>query len=301
VLLVEDDPYVAKFIRKRFTVEGFAVTECRDGKSALAELRSGVLPDVILSDLCMPGLDGYALLRTIRSMEHITHIPVLILSGVGTVQERVECLDRGASDYLCKPIDGAELAARVRVHLRNTAELRRLRKEARFDPLTGCLNRRGTIEALQREIDRCQRANAPMSVMLLDADNFKHINDTYGHASGDVVLIEIASTLKECLRMTDIVGRMGGDEFIIALPCVAEPLASEIKHRLRERVAQNIVPGSSESVRISIGLVIDPNNTKSLQELLESADQAMYRDKRRRRDTLTLLHAEMASQAQLES
>ncbi len=289
ILLVEDDPYVAKFIRKRLTLEGFAVVERSNGEEALQELRSGPLPDLILSDLRMPEVDGFGLLDAIRHLDHVNHLPILILSGSGTVQERVHCLERGAADYLCKPIDGSELAARVRMHLRNTEELRRLRKEARFDPLTGCLNRRGTIEALQREIDRCHRGGNPLSVMLIDADRFKHINDTYGHAAGDVVLIEIANTLKECLRMTDVVGRLGGDEFVIALPSVGEPLATQIKHRIRERVAKNIVPGSDHHVSISIGLVVDDQMSYSLPELFERSDAAMYSDKRRRRHTLPIL------------
>ncbi|MCP4447670.1 MAG: diguanylate cyclase [Myxococcales bacterium] len=289
VLLVEDDPYVAKFIRKRLILEGFAVVECSDGKEALVSLRTEPLPDLILSDLRMPQLDGFALLETIRDMEQASHLPIIILSGAGTVEERVNCLERGAADYLCKPIDGVELAARVRMHLRNTAELRRLRKEARFDPLTRCLNRRGAVEALQREIDRCHRAETPMSVMLIDADRFKHINDTYGHAAGDVVLLEIANTLKECLRMTDVVGRLGGDEFVIALPGVGDPLATQIKTRLRERIAKNIVPGSEHPVSISIGLVVDTEAEFSLAQLFEHADAAMYRDKRNRRNTLTVL------------
>ena len=291
ILLVEDDPYVAKFIGKRLTVEGFSITHHDNGEAALQELRSGTLPDLIISDLCMPELDGRALLDAISKIEHARHLPVLILSGAGTVEDRVDCLNRGAVDYLSKPIDGSELAARVRVHLRNTEELRRLRKEARFDPLTGCLNRRGTIEALQREIDRCHRAGSPLSVMLIDADNFKYINDTYGHAAGDVVLVELAAALKECLRMTDVVGRLGGDEFVVALPGVGEPLALKIRQRLRDRVAKNRVPTSQQSVHISIGLVVDEVGGYSLHQLFELSDAAMYADKRKRRSSLTLLKA----------
>ncbi len=289
ILLVEDDVYVAKFIRKRLTLEGFIVEQCANGERAIEALSSEPLPDLILSDLRMPGMDGFALLSYISEREHLRHIPTLILSGAGTVEERVGCLERGASDYLCKPIDGSELAARVRMHLRNTEELRKLRQEARFDPLTGALNRRGTIEALQREIDRCHRSDAPLTVMLIDADKFKDINDNYGHAAGDVVLVDIANTLRECLRMTDVVGRLGGDEFVIALPGVGEPLATQIKHRLRERVAKNTVPSTDHPVSISIGLVVDDGAHFTLPELFEQSDAAMYSDKRRRRNTLPIL------------
>ncbi len=289
ILLVEDDTYVAKFIRKRLTLEGFIVVECSNGEEALEALGNDPLPDLILSDLRMPGMDGFALLSHLSEREHLRHIPVLILSGAGTVEERVGCLERGAADYLNKPIDGSELAARVRMHLRNTEELRKLRQEARFDPLTGALNRRGTIEALQREIDRCHRSDSPLTVMLIDADKFKDINDNYGHAAGDVVLVEIANTLRECLRMTDVVGRLGGDEFVIALPGVGEPLATQIKHRLRERVAKNLVPSTEHPVSISIGLVVDDGEHYTLPQLFEHSDAAMYSDKRRRRHTLPIL------------
>jgi len=290
ILLVEDDVFVAKFIHKRLVIEGFDVEVLSDGAEALQRLRAGVLPDLIITDLKMPNLDGYQLLEAIREMEAASAIPILVLSGTATVEERVTCFDRGARDYLCKPIDGSELAARVHVHLRNTEELRRLRKEARFDPLTGCLNRRGTIEALQRELDRSRRAGSALTVMLIDADRFKEINDSFGHAAGDVVLIELANTLKECLRLTDVVGRLGGDEFIIALPSVDEPLATEIKNRLRDRVTQNTVPGQDHRVSISIGMVVD-NHTFNLEQLFSKADEAMYADKKRRRRPLTSLIA----------
>lgn len=291
ILLVEDDVYVAKFIHKRLIVEGFEVEVLSDGAEALEAIRSKELPDLIITDLRMPKMDGFELLEQIRKIDKASSVPVVILSGTATVEERVECLDRGARDYLCKPIDGSELAARVRVHLRNSDELRRLRKEARFDPLTGCLNRRGTTEALQREIDRADRAHSPLTLMLIDADKFKDINDGFGHAAGDVVLIELANTLKECLRLTDVVGRLGGDEFIIALPSVDEPLATEIKNRLRERVAQNTVPGTDHAVSISIGLVVDSTGQYNLEELFAKADQAMYADKNRRRRILTSIVA----------
>ncbi|MBL4634391.1 MAG: diguanylate cyclase [Kofleriaceae bacterium] len=282
ILLVEDNVYVAKYIRKRLIIEGFEVIEARSGAEALQSIRSGVLPDLIITDLAMPKMNGLQLMNAVRSIEEAKSIPVLVLSGTATVEQRVECLDHGASDYLCKPIDGSELAARVRVHLRNTEELRRLRREARFDPLTGVLNRRGAIEALQRECDRARRSGGALTILLIDADKFKGVNDTYGHAAGDQVLVELAGALKECLRITDIVGRIGGDEFIIALPNVQQPLAASIKKRLRKRVAANIVPGSeSQTVSISIGLVVDDEGQIGLEQLFDMADKAMYLDKGR--------------------
>ncbi len=302
ILLVEDNAYVAKYIRKRLTVEGFEVIEMSCAEDALEVLESGTLPDLIITDLSMPDMDGLQLLERANSIERSSSIPVLILSGTATIEQRVECLDRGASDYLCKPIDGSELAARVRVHLRNTEELRRLRKEARFDPLTGVLNRRGAIEALQRECDRARRAEAPLSILLIDADKFKVINDTYGHAAGDYVLKEIAMTLKDCLRVTDVVGRLGGDEFIIALPNVGDALALEIKNRLRKQVGANRVPGCEhQKVSISIGLVVDPDGSLSLDQLFEMADRAMYADKHRGRRPLKAVSTRAVGAVALES
>lgn len=292
ILLVEDNVYVAKYVRKRLIIEGFEVIEARSGAEALRSLTSGILPDLIITDLSMPKMNGLQLMNAVRAIEDAKSIPILVLSGTATVEQRVECLDHGASDYLCKPIDGSELAARVRVHLRNTEELRRLRREARFDPLTGVLNRRGAIEALQRECDRARRSDSPLTIMLVDADRFKTVNDTFGHAAGDRVLVEMAAALKVCLRMTDVVGRIGGDEFIIALPNVQKPLANTIKKRLRKRVSENIVPGSeSMKVSISIGLVVDTEGKMSLEQLFESADNAMYADKSRSKRKLKAISA----------
>lgn len=286
ILLVEDDVYVAKYIRKRLVLEGFDVTQVSNGVEALETLSGAVLPDLIISDLRMPKLDGMELLERLRKLDRTATMPIIILSGSATVQDRIASLDRGASDYLSKPIDGAELAARVRVHLRHTSELRRLRREARFDPLTGTLNRRGALEAIQRASDRCRRASEPLTIMLIDADKFKDINDTFGHNAGDVVLIEIAEALRECLRLTDVVGRMGGDEFVIALPGVDEALATQIKGRLSKRVSENMIPGSSISVEISIGRITDSRAQYSLAQLFDMADRAMYADKASRRRTL---------------
>ncbi len=298
ILIVEDDGRVARYLQKSLQRAGYVIQVRTTGSDAMASLNKQPLPNLILSDLVMPGMSGMELLQRVRESPATSHLPFVLLSGSDAPVARVESLEAGANDYISKPIEPAELVARVRLHLRHSGELRRLREEARVDELTGISNRRGVTEALSRELHRVSRDGTPIAVLLADVDKFKLINDTYGHLVGDRVLCCIADTLSACVRTTDVVGRLGGDEFVLILPGVDTALARTIGQRAREAIAALVVPGTKQNLATSIGIVVDREHTASPMELLDRADYQMYRDKQRRRNTHVVTEVESANAAQ---
>jgi diguanylate cyclase (GGDEF)-like protein len=279
-LLVDDDLELRCFAAASLRAAGWVVTEASDGFAALAAIDRQT-PDLIISDLFMPRVDGRELLGAARARAELDHVPFVLLSGETDTAMRVMLLDEGASDVLAKPIDAAELCARARAQLRTTRTVRRLQTQSELDELTGVLNRRGLTRGLEREILRCERAGQPLAVLLVDVDEFKSINDTFGHLTGDCVLATLGQVLGEAVRGCDLVGRLGGDEFLVVLPGADEARARDISERLRARVAELRIPGSDRTIGISIGAVVETSGAPTVAAFIEAADRAMYRDKSR--------------------
>ncbi|HUH04302.1 MAG TPA: diguanylate cyclase [Kofleriaceae bacterium] len=286
-LLVDDDVELRAFAAASLRAAGWQVIEAGDGLAALAVIDRQT-PDLIISDLHMPRVDGRELLGAARARAELAHVPFVLLSGDADTAMRIALLDQGASDVLSKPIDAAELCARARAQLRTTRTVRRLQTQSELDELTGVLNRRGLMRALEREINRCQRSAQPLAVLLVDVDRFKAINDTFGHLTGDHVLAALAQTLAEAVRACDLVGRLGGDEFLVVLPDADETAACEIAERLRRHAGALRVPGTEQVIGISIGAVVESSGAPTIAAFIEAADQAMYRDKTRPLRTLAV-------------
>lgn len=279
-LLVDDDAELRCFAAASLRAAGWQVVEAGDGFAALAAIDHET-PDLIISDLRMPRVDGRELLGAARSRTELAHVPFVLLSGDADTSMRVALLDEGASDVLAKPIDAAELCARARAQLRTTRTVRRLQTQSELDELTGVLNRRGLVRALEREISRCARQAQPLALLLVDVDRFKAINDTYGHLLGDQVLAALAHALAQAVRGCDIVGRLGGDEFVVVLPGADDERACDIGARLRSQVGALRIPGTDQAIGISIGTVVETSGAPTVAAFIEAADRAMYRDKTR--------------------
>ncbi len=288
ILVVEDDADTCHFYAESLRLNGFIVREANNGFDAINKLKEQ-LPDLILSDLRMPEMGGMALLHTLRADPLGREIPYVILSGTSDIDTRIACLESGANDVLPKPIDSNELAVRLKVQIRQAAERRRLREQSYVDELTGLCNRRGTMQALDRELSRVSRSTAPLAVLALDVDEFKSINDSFGHAAGDEVLRAIAGAVVSAVRTSDIVGRLGGDELLVVLPGVGELLANSIAYRIRQNVAELKVPGVTKQLSVSVGVAVDDSGRIDKAELLDRADADMYRAKRGRRPNLRAL------------
>jgi two-component system, cell cycle response regulator len=194
-------------------------------------------------------------------------------------QRIVAGLDLGADDFIGKPVDARELIARVRVHLRYARREHDLERRALVDPLTGVLNRRGIFAVLRHEHERVRRSGAPLSVLLLDIDRFKALNDELGHQAGDTALRQLAAALLRSVRAADQVGRIGGDEFLIILPDADADAAFAMAARLRALRATAVASGETRDVQASVGAAtLEAEET--VDTLVARADRAMYKLKR---------------------
>jgi diguanylate cyclase (GGDEF)-like protein len=279
ILVVEDDEGAREALAEILSDEGYRVTTARDGVAAL-ELIAHDLPALVISDVRMPRGDGLQLVRRLRAHLATEHLPVLLLSALGTPDRRAAGIDLGADDYLAKPVDITELLARVRSHLRRAHDRRQLARRALIDPLTGVLNRRGISEVLQTAVAAARRAGAPLSILAIDVDRFKALNDTYGHQAGDTVLRHVARSLSDAVRTADHVGRYGGDEFLVVLVETEATAAEALAARLRSLRLPLAVDDTEEiEVKISIGAAT-LRGDDTVDTLLARADQQMYRVKR---------------------
>jgi two-component system cell cycle response regulator len=249
--------------------------------------------------------DGLRLVSQLRSSEATRHTPIVLLADDGDMARIAKGLELGANDYVVKPIDRNELLARVRIQVRRRRFLTRLRENfekslslALTDSLTGLFNRRYLSAHLARLIGRMSVSpRKPVSVLLVDIDHFKRVNDTLGHAAGDDVLKTVARRMANHLRATDTIARYGGEEFVVVLPDSPPELAAMIAERLRRSVATTAVPlsdGSREvAITISLGVASTSDSEDMPGDLLRRADAALYEAKRRGRDQVVTVGIDM--------
>jgi two-component system, cell cycle response regulator len=288
VLVVDDDRDTRQALAELLEGFGYVVRSAHDGQAALevVEADAAEPPDLIISDVCMPRSDGFRMVARLRQAASSRYIPVILISGRHELSRRVAGLDLGADDYLAKPVDADELLARVRVQLRRVRRYDELLRRTIVDELTGVLNRRGIVEALERERSRADRLDHPLTVVMIDVNGFKAINDTFGHSVGDAVLAHIGRSLSRDLRAADQTGRFGGDEFVVVLPDTDEASAAILAQRLRtpQRVPVDLPTAEVLTVTLAVGTATTRGDADDdgVDALLRRADDAMYEDKRRR-------------------
>jgi diguanylate cyclase (GGDEF)-like protein len=288
-LVIVDDSEVNLQLLKGYlsAIEDLAILLFSDPRQAL----TGCLhesPDLILLDYLMPDLDGLDFLRQLRQVPALDEVPVVMITSHEDRQVCHQALWEGASDFLYTPVDRLELEARVRNLLRQrmrTLALNRInahwRVLATLDDLTGVYNRRTFLERLATEIARAQRYQRPLSLIMLDADHFKQVNDRYGHAAGDQVLKALIGVCLGDIRQVDFIGRLGGEEFAVGLPETALPGAESAAERLRWAVETALVTVDGGTVRftISLGVAQLLDTGEDSEALLKRADQALYQAK----------------------
>jgi diguanylate cyclase (GGDEF)-like protein len=294
LLMVDDNPRNLQVLGTILKREGYELIVAVDGQQALnAVVRTR--PDLILMDVMMPVMDGFEACRRIKAEPACRDIPLIFLSARGETGDLLRGFELGAVDYVTKPFNRAELLARVRTHveLRRSrmaletayAELsaahRELERAARTDPLTGLFNRREMMERIAAEIGRFHRQGASFSVALSDIDDFKPFNDRHGHACGDRVLVAVADRLRERVRRQDVVGRWGGEEFLVLLPDTDHAGAVAAGENLRRAVRSAAVRWGNEalSVRLTVG-VSEFRNGMDADACLREADDRLYRGKK---------------------
>lgn len=287
VLVVDDDSLQRELIARSLSVSGYVVDTAANGREALERVRLS-RPDVVVTDSEMPVMDGITLCRLIKGNELIHSTYVIFLSAHGATNAKVTALDVGADDYLVKPADENELRARVRAGLRLQRALADLEAKnellerlALTDALTGLANRRAFEEALSTETARATRHGKPLSLLFLDLDHFKNVNDQHGHAVGDEVLSAVSDLLKRLGRRGDMTARIGGEEFAVLLPQTSLSQAKLVAERIRVALEASPV-GRTKPVKMttSIGCAsYDGNGDMPSSTLLRVADEALYRAK----------------------
>jgi two-component system chemotaxis response regulator CheY len=296
LLVVDDDPDSLRLLSISLGWAGHEIVEAEDGIEAWDKFQQDPAR-LVITDWMMPGLDGMGLIGRIRASKVDAYTYIIMLTALREKPQVVSGLEAGADDYLTKPFDPQELAARVSIGERIltlqenlVASRRNMETLAMTDTLTGLLNRRAIHQLALAELNRLRRgtANAPLSVILLDIDHFKTINDSYGHDAGDRALQVVAELLLGQLRSYDGLGRWGGEEFLMLLPGtgLAEACAVAERIRLTLAEAQPALPnGTRVLLSASLGVAaIDEAGSEAagelwLEHLVRAADQALYRAK----------------------
>ena len=294
ILAVDDDHQTTQLLRKTLEWHGYQVQTAASGHEALRVLGEW-RPHLVLLDVNMPGLNGLETLHTLRKSED--YISTLFLSGQSDPEDVIRGLDAGADDYICKPFNPLELMAKIRCHLRIKDirdELKRanqkLKELADTDDLTGLYNMRSLYQKLDYELDRSHRYNRSVSVVMMDMDHFKMVNDENDHLFGSYVLSAVGQIIKDNMRKVDFAARYGGDEFLIVLTETNFLGAQTFCERIRKVIEGYDFKneGHKISLTASIGFAITKAGDFSVdaRTLVRYADHALYRAKENGRNRI---------------
>ena len=292
VLIVDDHEDNIELLRARLESWGFEPISASDGEEALQRIDE-CAPDLILLDVMMPKIDGIEVAKRVKANRSLPFIPIIMQTALDATENKVEGLEAGADDYITKPIDFAELKARVNSMLRikrlqDALEERerqlleaneRLRHMSQTDALTGLDNRRHLEERLDEMFEHARRLNEPFACVMCDLDRFKSVNDTYGHQAGDAVLKQFARILRNEVREIDRVGRYGGEEFMLLLPGTVLDAAVTFAERVRKEVEGHTFTfdGTSICRTASFGVSAWPHpRVGNTDVLVRAADDALY-------------------------
>ncbi len=285
VLIVDDSRILAETYATFLNASGMQATIITDPSVVLGVIMD-LQPDLILMDMYMPGCEGRELAAVIRQQPALNSIPIVFLSAETDRRTQLTALEEGGDDFLTKPINPDHLIAAVTIRIRRA---RVIRSQMLRDGLTGLFNHSVTEDLLVREVARAQRKKRQLSMVMLDIDHLKEINEAHGHAAGDRVLKSLARMLQQRLRISDMIGRYGGDEFVVIMPDTDGPVALRVIDSIRERFALvQHRSGASEFTATLSGGVATLNPSGDVASLSESADIALYQAKNHGRNQLVL-------------
>jgi len=283
VLVVDDNPDKLTLLEVALGMEGYDVRTASNGAEALAAVES-YPPDLIITDVMMPKMDGYELARRVRQNPQTRFIPLILqTAGRHDADDERMGAEVGALGFITDPTDLDLLLARARTLLEFKAYLDTWQEAAFTDHLSGLANRRRLERQLEREIARSARYGHPFSLLMLDIDEFKKVNDSFGHEAGDEVIKLLSKALQEGIRGIDLAARMGGEEFAVILTETSLERATEVAERLRLAIKAMEIPGVG-SITASLGVAEAPFCAQSGRELLACADSALYAAKDQGRD-----------------
>lgn len=282
ILIAEDSATSRLLLKHALGAWGYEVVMTHNGLEAMEELQKPDGPRLAILDWMMPEMDGIEVCKRIRQQADHPYVYIIMLTAKSAIAELAMALQCGADDYVSKPFDKQELHARLRNGQRILQLQDALTFKATHDSVTETLNRRAVIEALERELARALRQHTPLAVAMLDLDYFKQVNDRFGHLAGDAVLRSVAERIEKSLRPYDVVGRYGGEEFLLVLPGCDLEQALEVAERLRQGLAASPVSFDKRQIKVttSIGIAaLTLERVEESNELIKLADDALYRAK----------------------
>ncbi|MCP4110253.1 MAG: diguanylate cyclase [Desulfobacteraceae bacterium] len=293
LLIADDDSMTRIALRKNLQKWGYEIAEAKDGAEAWDILCAEKPPRIAILDWMMPEMEGTEICHCLQKSEKHPFIYTILLTVKRDRDDIVEGLDSGAHDFLSKPVHASELRSRIGVGVRLVQAEDRLRDYAEkmeqfatTDYLTKAYNRRYFFDQAEKELDRARRYKSQFSLLLMDIDHFKKINDTWGHLAGDEVLKRLSKYCKDILRDTDLFARFGGEEFTVLLPETDKDGAFKLAERMRQFIENISVDFAAWSFgfTVSIGVASMKGPAESLEAILKRADDAMYQAKTKGRN-----------------
>ena len=303
-ILVVDDIAINLELQKAYlTAAGYEVIEAKSGQEALQKVRDEK-PDLILLDVMMPKMSGYEVCKILKNDPETQFIPIIMVTALTSVEDKIRGIEAGADDFISRPFNKTELMTRVKSLLRikflqdqlhqrmqELSEAReRLQQLAITDGLTGLFNYRYFREQLEHEINRAERHNLNVSLVMMDIDFFKYYNDRNGHLAGDEVLKHIANILCSNVRKIDIAARYGGEEFALILPETDKNSAVIVAEKIRKLIEDDPIPHEERQpngkLTISMGVSNFPDDSRTAKGLIEIADRRLYNAKQAGRNVV---------------
>ncbi|WP_392483020.1 diguanylate cyclase [Nostoc sp. C110] len=305
ILIVDDTPDNLRLLTKILELQGYTIRKSINGRMALQAAERHP-PDLILLDINMPEMNGYEVCQQLKASKTTEQIPIIFISALDQINDKVQAFELGGKDYITKPFQELEVLMRVRNQLlikqqhqqlfeqnqRLEHEIQeRLKAEAEVrqlsltDELTGLYNRRGFFWLANHQFKIARRTEIFCCLLFVDLDGLKQINDSLGHEIGDRAIVDTAQLLKQSFRESDVIARIGGDEFVIFVPVCSPGNTDEFRPRLQENIERfNQEHNYSYQLSISVGATqCALNENVSLEQLLEEADKLMYEHKRAKR------------------
>src|SRR5689334_12383 len=290
ILVVDDNPDKLNLIKAALNLAGYNVTTATDGDEALGAIES-FQPDLVITDVMMPRMNGYELAQRIRANPVTKFIPVIMQTAAGRRSEDLRrANEAGALGYITDPTDLDLLLARTRTLLEFKAYLDVCEEAAFTDHLTGLANRRRFERQLEREVARMERYGHPFSLLMIDIDSFKDLNDSFGHDAGDDAIRRLSKVLREGTRGIDLAARIGGEEFAVLLVETSKEGGCDVAERLRVAIKSLEIPQAGH-ITASFGVAECPRDAQTANDILKAADVALYEAKRNGRDQVVALES----------
>ena len=280
IMVVDDDVSILDILHQSLVLEGYVCQTYTRAKEALGALERSPA-DILLTDIVMPGMKGLELVSRAKQVQ--SSITVVVMTGFVEEFSYDEAVRAGAADFIKKPFTTQELLIRIK-----HAQLQdRLRELSITDELTGLANRRGFFAFAQQQLKQVRRTGERMVLLYADLDNLKTINDIHGHVAGDRALAEMAQIFRETFRDSDIIARMGGDEYAVVLVDAPVSGVEAVRNRLQEHLNRyNAAADGSFRLSVSLGMAVyDPASPSSVDDLIREADSRMYEEKQRKRSS----------------